>query len=343
MQFETAAAPHIPSQQTVANIMGQVLLALVPGVLAMAWFFGVGVFVNLILGGLTAVAAEAAILALRKRPVIPALKDLSALVTAALLAVSLPVIAPWWIVVLGSLFAIIIVKHLYGGLGYNLFNPAMAGYVFLLISFPKHMTGWLTPDSLSTVPLSFAETFDLIFNQQLPPAVQFDAVTMATPLDALKTQLGLHQPAGQILQGERFGWLAGKGWEWVALAYLAGGIKLMRDKLIAWQIPCGMLSGLVMIATVCYLSDSGQYASPFFHLFAGGTMLGAFFIATDPVTAATSANGRLVFGALIGVLVYIIRVWGGYPDGIAFAVLLANLSVPAIDQYTKPRVFGQKP
>lgn len=342
MQFETAAAPHIPSQQTVGNIMGQVLVALIPGVLAMAWFFGVGVLINLALAGLTAAAAEAAMLASRKRAVLPALKDLSALVTAALLAVSLPVIAPWWIVVLGTLFAIVIVKHLYGGLGYNLFNPAMAGYVFLLISFPKHMTGWLAPESLSTVSLSFADTFSLIFTETLPADLQFDAVTMATPLDTLKTQLGLHQSAGQILQGERFGWLAGKGWEWVALAYLAGGIKLMRDKIIAWQIPCGMLLGLAVTATLAYVSDTSQYASPLFHLFAGGTMLGAFFIATDPVTAATSANGRLVFGALIGVLVYIIRVWGGYPDGIAFAVLLANLSVPAIDQYTKPRVFGQK-
>jgi electron transport complex protein RnfD len=323
--------------------MWQVLQALLPGILVMAWFFGVGVFINIVLAIFTALAAESLILLIRGRAVTPALTDLSAVLSAVLLALCLPAIAPWWLAVLGTLFAIVIAKQLYGGLGYNLFNPAMAGYVFLLISFPKHMTGWLAPGSINAVPLSIADTFNLIFSGQLPANVSFDGITMATPLDTIKTQLGLQQNIGQITTGTGFGLIAGKGWEWVALAYLLGGIKLLRDNVISWHIPLSFLASLALCSGLFYLFDSKHFASPLFHVFAGGSLLGAFFIATDPVTAATSNQGRIVFGILIGLLLYIIRVWGGYPDGVAFAVLLANLTVPAIDYFTRPRVFGIRP
>ena len=322
--------------------MLKVLIALTPGIAAMTWFFGIGVWINIGLAVATAIAAESVILGLRKRPVIPTLKDLSAVVTAVLLAISLPGIAPWWITVIASFFAIVIAKHLYGGLGYNPFNPAMAGYVLVLVSFPMQMTAWAPPLGLGSVSLSLSDVFNLIFLEKLPELVQFDALTMATPLDSLKTQLGLNQSVSDIRTGAVFGVVSGKGWEWVSAAYLAGGLWLIWRKVIGWQIPAGLLLGLSVFASICFVIDSGHFAPPLFHLFAGATMLGAFFIATDPVTAATTVKGRLIYGLLIGALIYIIRIWGGYPDAVAFSVLLANLTAPTIDYFTRPRVFGQR-
>lgn len=342
MKFSTGMSPHLQPVNSVNRVMLQVLLALLPGIATMTWFFGIGILVNIALAVTVSLIAEALILGLRGRPIPATLKDLSAVVTAVLLAISLPVIAPWWITVTGSLFAIVIAKHLYGGLGYNPFNPAMAGYVLLLVSFPMQMTAWMPPLGLGSVTLSEIDSFKLIFLERLPENVNFDAITMATPLDSVKTQLGLGRSVPQIQTDAVFGMLAGKGWEWVACAYLAGGLWLMWRKIIGWQIPVGLLLGLGIFSSICYLIDSHHFASPVFHLFAGATMLGAFFIATDPVTAATSVNGRIIYGLLIGSLVYIIRVWGGYPDAMAFAVLLGNLTAPAIDYFTRPRVFGQK-
>ena len=342
MKFPTVVSPHLQPFNNVSRVMLNVLIALIPGIAALSWFFGIGVWINISLAVTTALLSEAVILALRNRPVIPALKDLSAIVTAVLLAISLPVIAPWWITVTGSLFAIVIAKHLYGGLGYNPFNPAMAGYVLLLVSFPMQMTAWVPPAEIGIISLSILDIFRLIFLEQLPEAVQFDALTMATPLDSLKTQLGLNRSVSTIRSGEIFGLWSGKGWEWVSLAYLAGGLWLIWRKVIGWQIPFGLLFSLSVFALVGFIIDSAHFAPPLFHLFAGATMLGAFFIATDPVTAATSVKGRIIYGLLIGALVYIIRIWGGYPDAMAFAVLLANLTAPTLDYFTRPRVFGQR-
>lgn len=318
--------------------MLKVLIALLPAIFTALLFLGIGVLIHLFLAIATAVASEALILYLRHRPIKVTLLDLSATVTGVLLALSLPVLAPWWITVNGTLFAIIIAKHLYGGLGYNPFNPAMAGYAFLLISFPQPMTAWLAFDAPS---LSFADTFALIFHQSLPSHLHFDALTRATPLDTIKTQLRLSQTLNQIYQLPIFGWLAGKSYQWLALSYLIGGLWLLKEKVISWHIPAAMLGSLSLLALCGYSYDSEHFSSPLFHLFAGSSMLGAFFIATDPVTTATSNQGRLVYGALIGILLYSIRIWGSYPDGLAFAVLLANLAVPTIDYYTKPKVYGQ--
>ncbi len=342
MQFPISPAPYLKPQNSVNRVMQHVLLALIPGMLSVSWNFGLGVVINAILAAGTALLAEAAVLRLRKRPVMATLQDLSAVVTAVLLALALPVIAPWWIAVIGTLFAVVIAKHVYGGLGYNPFNPAMAGYVMLLVSFPQQMTAWLAPDAIASASLSLPETFRLIFLERYPTGMTPDAFTMATPLDTAKTQLGLHRALRDIHAGPVFGLLAGKGWDWAALAYLAGGLWLLRRKVIGWQIPASLLAGLAVFAGIAYVIDSSRFASPLFHVFAGATLLGAFFIATDPVTAATSNTGRIVYGLFIGIMIYIIRVWGGYPDGVAFAVLLANLAVPAIDYCTRPRIFGQR-
>ena len=316
--------------------MLKVLVALLPAIIASLLFLGVGVLVQLLLAISTALLCEAFILWLRQRPIKIALFDLSAIVTAVLLALALPVHAPWWISVNGTLFAIIIAKQLYGGLGQNPFNPAMAGYAFLLISFPQPMTAWLAFDAPS---LSLNETFTLIFHESLPPHLTIDALTRATPLDSIKTQLRLNQTLNQIHPLPIFGWLAGKSYQWIALSYLIGGVWLLKQKVISWQIPVSFLASLSILAFVGYIYDSEHFSSPLFHLFAGSTFLGAFFIATDPVTAATSNQGRIVYGCLIGILLYSIRTWGGYPDGLAFAVLLANLAVPMIDYCSKPKVY----
>jgi electron transport complex protein RnfD len=292
----------------------------------------------------------------RKYPVIPFLTDGSAVVTAVLLAMAIPPLAPWWVILVGTAFAIIVAKHLYGGLGYNPFNPAMVGYVMLLISFPQEMTIWLPPISASEAHLGFADTLNFIFTHQLPTGITFDALTEATPLDSLKThlalgntvaeireQLGLQSDVNEILSvSPIFGHIGGLGWEWIGGGFLIGGLWLLFMKVISWHIPVAMLGSLTIIALLFSIINPDLYASPLFHLFSGATMLGAFFIATDPVTASTTPQGRLVYGAGIGILAYVIRTWGGYPDAIAFAVLLMNMTVPVIDYYFKPRVFGHK-
>ena len=340
MQFPTFSSPHLPGTSSVARIMRQVLLALIPGTLCAWWFFGWGVLVNLLLAVLTCAAAEALMLALRGRPVGATLADGSAILTGALLALALPPLAPWWVPVIGGLFAIVVAKQLYGGLGYNPFNPAMIGYVALLISFPREMTLWSAPAGIGTAGLGLSETLAWSFSGVLPEATSLDALTMATPLDSVKTSTGLGLTLHEITAGPLFGGYAGIGWEWINFAYLAGGLYLIHRRAVAWQIPVGMLGALFVIALLFHGSDTDAFPSPLFHLFSGAAMLGAFFIATDPITASTTPRGRLIYGAGIGVLTYVIRTWGGFPDGVAFAVVLMNMATPTIDYYTKRRVFG---
>jgi len=336
MEFRTYTSPHLPATGSVSRMMSFVLLALLPGSLCAAWLFGWGVLVNILLAGLAAIAAEAAMLMARRRPVLPVLQDGSALLTGVLLALALPPLAPWWIPVIGSLFAIVIAKQLYGGLGYNPFNPAMAGYVVLLISFPRELSLWPATGQV----LGLQNTLQLVFAGSLPDTLTLDAITMATPLDAVKTRLGLSETLTEIRESAVFGSFAGAGWEWLNLWFLLGGLWLLQQKIIRWQIPAGMLGGLFLTALLFYAWNPDIYASPLFHLFSGAAMLGAFFIATDPVSASTTPRGRLYYGFGIGVLTYVIRTWGGYPDGVAFAVLLMNMAAPTIDYYTRPRVFG---
>ena len=343
MPLQTPSSPHGHAPITVTQIMVRVALALLPGIAVCAWFFGPGVIINIVFAIAVALSGEALMLKLRDRPLAPFLGDGSAVITAVLLAVSLPPLSPWWLTLIGTLFAIIIGKQLFGGLGYNPFNPAMLGYVMLLISFPREMTLWSPPLSLAEHPLGWADTFGVIFTGQLPGGLSFDAVSMATPLDTIKTQLKLDRSVEQIVNtGSVFGSFGGKGWEWINIAFLAGGVWMVYKRIISWHIPTAMLATLVVMALIFYAVNPVVYSSPLFHLFSGAAMLGAFFIATDPVTASTTPRGRLLYGAGIGALTYIIRTWGGYPDGVAFAVLLMNIAAPTIDYYTQPRVFGHK-
>ncbi len=342
MKFATYTSPHGPMPNTVTWQMSQVLIALVPGIIALAWYFGYGVLINISIATTAAVLGEALVMKLRKRDIRATLADLSSIVTAVLLGMALPPLLPWWMTVIGTLFAIILVKHMYGGLGYNPFNPAMAGYVLLLISFPVSMTQWLAPNMLTEYSLTFSETLKCIFTSELPAGLNWDAVTSATPLDEMRNQLNQAKMISEIKSNQLWGDYGARGWEWVANWLLLGGLFLLWRKVITWHIPISMIGGMLTIAGLFWLLDPETVPFPAFHLFSGGLMLGAFFIATDPVTACTTRKGQLIYGAMIGVLVFIIRTWGGYPDVIAFAVLLMNMAAPTIDYYTRPRVYGQR-
>jgi electron transport complex protein RnfD len=340
MAFIRVSSPHTRSANTTSGVMAQVLLATIPGLVALTAFFGPGSLINVALACALAVGFEAGILWLRKRPVMFYLRDLSALVTAVLLGLALPPYCPWWVVVVGIFFAIVVAKHLYGGLGYNPFNPAMVGYVVLLISFPLEMTQWATPagaladgQSLPGIGDALAKVF---------AGLPLDGYASATALETLQQRGGqtvadLYSSAPIFASGR---W-AGNGWEWVNLAFLAGGVYLLYKKVFTWHAPVAMLTALGVLAILFYDNGSSNSAgSPVFHWLSGATMLGAFFIVTDPVTSAVSTKGRLIYGAAIGVLVFVIRTWGNYPDAVAFAVLLMNFAAPFIDYYTVPRTYG---
>lgn len=349
MSFKIASSPHHHSRRSTASLMKLVTLACIPGIALQAVFFGYGVLVQLVLAICTAWLAEAAMLWLRGKTILPRLTDHSALLTAVLLAISIPPYAPWWLIVIGTAFAIIFVKQLYGGLGNNLFNPAMAAYVLLLISFPVQMTQWLPPLPLQSVTLSPLDAVCAVFTQyscsgfsltQLQLGI--DGTTLATPLDSLRTDLAQGFTLTESYTKPIFQSFTGVGWFWVNLAYLAGGLFLIQQKVISWRIPTAVIASLFVLSALAWLASADANPSPLFHLFSGATMLAAFFIATDPVSASTTDKGRLYYGALIGILVFVIRTYGGYPDAFAFAVLLANMCVPLIDYYTRPRTYGHK-
>ena len=336
MNFNTP--PYLRQNNSIRRIMGQVLLALLPGIAVYAWLIGPAILAQLGIATLTALLAEAAMLHLQKKPLAMFLGDGSATVTAWLLALAFPPLAPWWLVVVGTLFAIVVAKHLYGGLGQNPFNPAMIGFAVCIVSFPALMSQW-PPIELQA---SLGEQLAQIFGG----APRVDAMSGATPLDALKTALKLGETqtsVATILSDTRiFGYLAGRGWEWVGGAYLLGGLWLWQRRIIGWQTPFAFLVGITLPAALLWLMNPAQFANPLFHLFSGGTLLGAFFIVTDPVSGCTTPKGKLIFGCAAGLLAYLIRVFGGYPDGVAFAVLILNICVPLIDHYTQPPIFGMK-
>ena len=340
MVFKPVSSPHRHGALSTARVMQWVLLALIPGIAVLSWQFGWGTLINIAIATVTALLCEAAALSLRGRRVGFYLRDYSAAVTALLLAVALPPLAPWWLVVIATASAVLIAKQVYGGLGYNPFNPAMVGYVVVLISFPLQISSWPTPLGL----LSDASQPSLGPSlAAVATGTGIDGWSGATPLDLFKHgvngQLVSDFVAAQPLFSQAL--LAGLGWEWVNLAFLAGGVLLLAKGIFTWHAPVAMLGSLALMALLFWDGGSSHSGgSLLLHLFSGATMLGAFFIITDPVSSAVSTRGRLIYGALIGVLTYLIRVWGNYPDGVAFAVLLGNFAAPFIDNYTLPRSYG---
>ena len=333
-----APAPFLLKNVSVSKVMTEVCLALLPAIAVYSWLVTPAILAQLVIATLAALLAEAAMLRVQGRPVGMFLTDGSAVVTAWLIALTFPPLAPWWLVATGTVFAIVVAKHLYGGLGQNPFNPAMVAFAACIVSFPALMSQWPT----AGLQLGFGEQLQVILG--LAPRV--DALSGATPLDALKTALKLSEDSVSVAQlranQEIYGNFAGRGWEWVAAAYLLGGLWLWQRKLITWHAPFAFLAGFTLIAGALWLYNPAQFANPLFHLLSGGTMIGAFFIVTDPVSGCTTPRGKLIFGASAGLLAYIIRVFGGYPDGVAFAVLLLNLCAPVIDLLTQPAIFGMK-
>jgi len=345
MALINISSPHVQRPTKTADIMRLVIIATIPGLIAMTFFFGWGTLINVLLASLVALGCEAACLKARKRPLMFFLKDNSALLTAVLLGLSLPPFAPWWVTGCAVFVSIVIAKHLYGGLGQNPFNPAMVGYALVLISFPVEMTRWTSPFELSGDSwnlLSFADTFKIIFvgwSETLASHNYIDGYTGATPLDTLKHRNGLTNE--EVWQSSSV--LANVGaWYAVSLAYFVGGIFLIYRKIFTWHAPITLLLTLTLLSALFFAVDPDTYADPLIHLTTGATMLGAFFIVTDPVSSATSNKGKIIFAAGIGILVYIVRTWGSYPDAMAFAVMLMNLSAPFIDQYSQPRSYGHR-
>ncbi len=302
----------------------RVLLATLPGIVAMLWFYGWGVLINLLLAGGCAFLVDATVHRLRGQHV----TDASSLVSATLLALALPPYCPWWLCVAAVAGGLLLGKHVYGG-NRNPFNPAMVGYALMLVAFPQPMSHWPAvhgPDLLAGVQQVLG------LHHDAP-----DAWAQATALDTLRMNKSLTTDE-LFARSPAFGAWGGKGTEWVSLAYLAGGLVLLQQRVISWHAPVGMLSG-VFISSLLFWNGSGSdsHGSPLFHLLSGATLLGAFFIVTEPVSGPSRPSARLLFGAGVGVLTYLIRTWGGYPDGVAFAVLLMNLAVPTLERLTAPK------
>jgi len=342
VEFERREAPYLSPTPNVAAMMQQVLIALAPAALAHVWYFGPGFIFNLIVATAFCVAGEALMMHLRGRPPESALSDYSVLVTAALLAFALPSLTPWWVTATGALFGVVVAKHLYGGLGFNIFNPAMAGYVVILVAFPMHLNLWVAPrmGDIDYEFLTILQTLKYTLTGILPDALTYDQVSRATPLDVMQSGLNNMRTTVEIRSLPIMGDFGGVGWEWIGNFIAIGGFWLMIKKIIRWQIPVGLGIGLLLPAGIMWLINPGTQPSPGFHMFSGAALLCAFFIATDPVSAATSPKGRFYYALGIGFLIYAIRTWGSYADGVAFAVLIMNMAAPAIDYITRPHIVG---
>lgn len=329
------------------QVMLLVVLATSPAIAINTWFFGVGTLLNITLAILIGMLVEALSLRIRQLPVRPALQDYSLMVSALLFAIAIPPGSPWWLTSLGILFAIGIAKHAFGGLGQNVFNPAMAGYLFLLLAFPLQMTAWHLPEAAieasdSNSPLSLTSmTQSLGFLFAGPESV--DGFAMATPL--IESKLASQSAVLEAINNDLnlMSRAAETGWELFNWAYLAGGLFLLATGIISWHIPVSIIATVLLLSFLFYSPASASIVgTPYLHLFGSATMVGAFFIATDPVTAATSNPARFMYGVIIGISIYSIRVWGSYLDSIAIAVLFGNFCAPLLDHYLRPRIFGHR-
>ncbi len=345
MSQRPLSAPFTRAGLQINTIMRAVMLALVPGTAWGLFLFGWPALFLFVVTLLASLGFEGLCLKLAGKPVRATLADGSAALTGWLIALTLPPWAPWWIGVTGAFIGIVVGKQVFGGLGQNLFNPAMLARVALLVSFPLELTTWIAP-----APFLFADAPDFgtawaITFKGLPPP---DGMTGATLLGWIKTEWSQgRQVHTALLSGDYglfkslLGWTRGSLGETSALLFALGGFILLRKKLITWHIPAAMLGTVVVLSSVFTLADGQHYPGPLFHLASGSLMLGAFFIATDYVTSPNSQLGQLIFGAGCGLLVFVIRSWGGYPEGVAFAVLLMNSLTPLIDHYVRPRIYGR--
>lgn len=321
--------------------MRQVLVALLPGVVAHLLVFGWGILLQITLAVGFALLFEWLMLRWRQRPLRPFLTDYSVVVTAVLFALCMPPLAPWWVAATGMLFAVVVAKHLYGGLGHNLFNPTMVGVAAVIIAFPIEFSQWLAPRAMGAGLPGLLDSARVVLTGH-SGHLDWDAITRATPLDLLRSGLQDNLRVPEIREQAVFSRFGAAGWDWIVLAYLAGGLWLWQRGVIRWQAPVGLLSATIVFSSLLWLGGTDLHAPPGLQLFSGALVLAAFFIVTDPVSGCATPRGRLIFGIGVAVLTLLIRRYGGFPDGVAFAVLLMNMFVPLIDRYTRPRVYGHR-
>ncbi|OQK15515.1 electron transporter RnfD [Methyloprofundus sedimenti] len=343
MKIKPVSGPHTQTNNQVSGIMLQVIIAIIPALAFGIYLFGWPALNLVVITLLSALIFEYFCLRLAgKSPRV--LYDYSAVLTGCLVAMTLPPWAPWWIGVVGSGIAIILGKQVYGGLGQNVFNPAMLARVALLISFPVEMTTWanVTPFFSEQAP-NFVEGLEITFLG----LQQMDAYTGATLLGHVKTELSQNHLLPGILRGvyteqsSWFGFMRGSLGETSAIFLALGGLWLFFKGVISWHIPSAMLFSVWIISAIFHWWDPAHYLNPWIHISSGALICAAFFIATDYVTSPNSAAGQIVFGVSCGLLIFIIRTWGAYPEGAGFAVLLMNAMTPLIDHYIKPRIYGR--
>lgn len=320
-------SPHVSSEQTTSKLMYGVVISLVPAFAVTLYVFGIGALIVTAVSIVSCVLAEALIQRFILKSEVT-IRDGSAIVTGLLLAFNVPANLPWWMVVLGALFAIGIAKMTYGGLGNNLFNPALAGRVFLLISFPVQMTSW---------PLPIASRLQYL-----------DASTGATPLGIVKEAVRNGEMVPDIMQQVPdhmqlfMGQMGGSLGEVSALALLLGFGWMLYRKIITWHIPVFVIISIAAFTGILWLVDPLKNASPLFHILTGGVMLGAIYMATDLVTSPMTRTGMIIYAVGIGIITVVIRVFGAYPEGVSFAILIMNAAVPLINRYIKPKRFGEE-
>lgn len=308
--FVVSGTPHVRSKESIQSIMRDVIIALVPATAAGIYYFGIKALILIVAAIVSAVFFEWLYEKITKKPV--TINDLSAVVTGLLLAMNLPASAPVWVAIVGSAFAIIFAKQLFGGLGQNFINPALAGRAFLLASYPTEMTTWVVPNGLAA-----------------------DAATYATPLAQLKNGT-LDASLGQLVMGQVGGCIG----ETCAIALIIGGLYLLYKHVISWKIP------VIYIATVFILfAVLGRHGlrMPVQEIFAGGVMLGGIFMATDYASSPVTPKGQVIFAIGAGLLTYLIRTFGGYPEGVSYSILIMNCCVPLIERFTEPTIFGALP
>ena len=373
--LKVSLSPHVHGGNSVKKEMYGVILAMIPAMLVSFWFFGIGAVSVTLTAVISAVFFEYII----QKYLIggkPTIMDGSAVITGMLLAFNVPSNLPLWILIIGVLVAIGVGKMSFGGLGQNPFNPALVGRVFLLISFPVNMTTW--PTAGSRFVNWFAPVVEKEVDGQMVKMIgdtPLDAVTGATPLDVIGENVGTVAEkitaAGDtlrhvitvpdILQGKVMvgdvvlktfenvpttmdlfmGSIGGSLGEVSAIALILGGLFLIWRKIISWHIPVAMLGSMAIFAGILHLANPNEYVDPLFHILTGGALLGAFFMATDMVTSPMTKLGGIIFGVGIGVLTILIRVFGSYPEGVSFAILIMNAFVPIINTYVKPKRFGE--
>ncbi|MGN0136486.1 RnfABCDGE type electron transport complex subunit D [Anaerotignum sp.] len=310
--FVVSGTPHVRSKESIQSIMRDVIIALVPATAMGIYYFGLKALILIVAAIVSAVFFEWLYEKITKKPV--TISDLSAVVTGLLLAMNLPASAPIWLPIVGSAFAIIFAKQLFGGLGQNFINPALAGRAFLLASYPTEMTSWVAPTGFSGA----------------------DAVAVATPLAELKAGTGLSASLGDLVLGNVGGCIG----ETCAIALIIGGIYLLYKHVISWKIP------VIYIATVFILfAVIGRHGvrMPLQEIMAGGVMLGGIFMATDYASSPVTPKGQIIFAIGAGLITYLIRTFGGYPEGVSYSILLMNVCVPLIERFTEPTIFGALP